>query len=79
MFANILWAANLPEFEKSSWDVFRQIIVSQYNLATIGIIVIIAVAGASWLTSFYISRRELRLIRGFLKEEITAGIEEKYR
>jgi hypothetical protein len=64
MFANILWAANLPESEQLSWDIVRQIIESQYNLATLGIIVIIAVAalvaGASWFTNFYLVRYELK-------------------
>lgn len=83
MFANILWAANLPESEQLSWDIVRQIIQSQHNLATLGIIVIIAVAalvaGASWFTNFYISRRELRHAIESLKAEIVATRAENYR
>lgn len=64
MFANILWAANLPESEQLSWDTTRLIIQSQSNLAMYGIMVIIGVAalvaGASWFTNFYLVRYELK-------------------
>lgn len=89
MFVNILLAANLQGTEQLSWDTIRLIIQSQSNLAQsqsnlamYGITVLVAVAvllaGASWVTNFYLVRRELRRAIESLRSEITASREENY-
>lgn len=82
MFANILWAASLPETEQLSWDIMKQIVQSQYNLAAYGLMAVIAVAvlvaGGSWVTTFYLSRREVRRIIESLRSEMRSAREEDF-
>ncbi len=82
MFANILWAASLPETEQLSWDIMKQIVQSQYNLAVYGLMAVIAiavlVAGGSWVTTFYLSRREVRRIIKSLRSEMRSAREEDF-
>lgn len=83
MFANISLAADLLESEQMSRDIFRLIIQSQSNLATLGIMVVVAVAaivaGASWFSNFYLVRRELKSTIEFIKSETATDVAKRIK
>ena len=80
MFTNIPLITNLPESKQLSWDMAKQIIQSQSNLAIFGISVLVGVAilvmAASWLWNFYLHKREIEKVIESFKSEIDTKVEE---
>lgn len=74
MLSNVLLTIASPESEELSWDMIKQIIQTQYNLAALGITVLVGVAFLLMLLSFFKGRRELES----LKLEIATKAEEVF-
>ena len=82
MFVSITLVTNLSESEQLSWDVAKQIIESQGNLAMIGISVLVGITvllvAGSLFWNFYLHKHELeRAIKSF-RSEITVMGEESF-
>jgi hypothetical protein len=75
MFVNIPFVIDLPESQQLSWDMAKQIIQSQSNLAIFGITVLVGIAvlvmASSWIWNFFIHKHELKKVVEGLKSEIT--------
>ncbi len=82
MFPNILSITNLSESEQLSWDMAKQIIQSQSNLAIIGISVLVGIAvllmAGSWIWNFGLNKRKLKKAIESLKSEIATKEEENF-
>lgn len=78
MFISALPVANLPGSEQLTWDMAKQIIQSQSNLATISIMVLVAVGvglmGASWVHNLFLRRYEIENAIESFKSEITIKV-----
>lgn len=82
MFASISLPTNLAASESLSWDMAKQIIQSQSNLAMYGITVLVGVTillmAGTWVRNFYLRRRELERAIESVKSEITSKVEEDF-
>lgn len=82
MFANTPLITTLAESEQLSWDMAKQIIQSQSNLAMIGITVLVGLAvvllAFSWIWHFRLHKSELERAVESLKSEITTKVEEDF-
>ena len=76
MFASISLPTNLAVSESLSWDLAKQIIQSQHNLAMYGLTVLVGVAvvllAGSWIWHFRLHKRELEEAIKSLKAALTA-------
>lgn len=82
MFVSTFLVTNVAESEQLSWDMAKQIIQSQSNLAIYGITVLVGLAvalmAASWIWNLLLRRHELDRAIESLKSEITSKIEEDF-
>ena len=81
MFVNFLPITNLAESGPLTWDMAKQIIESQHNLAMWGITTLVGLAvllvAGSWIWNFLLRRHELQRAIESLKSEIfTKGKED---
>lgn len=76
MFTSVPLVTNVAESEQLSWDMAKQIIQSQSNLAVIGISVLVGIAvlllAGSWIWHFRLHKRELEEAVESLKSVLTA-------
>ncbi len=82
MFTNIPLIINLGESGPLTWDMAKQIIQSQHNLAMWGITILVGLAvllvAGSWIWSLLLRRHELQKAIESLKREITTKIKEDF-
>ena len=82
MFTSVPLVTNVAESEQLSWDIAKQIIQSQSNLAIYGITALVGVAAVllvfSWIWNVFLRRHELQRAMESLRREITTKIEEDF-
>lgn len=82
MFTSVPLVTNVAESQQLSWDIAKQIIQSQSNLAIYGITALVGVAillmAGSWIWNIYLRRHELERAIEFLKSEITIKLKEDF-